>query len=143
LVIVRAGLLVVGICAIGAGCFSPSYGNGQFQCHGGDAPCPPGYHCATDGTCWQDGQDPILDLSRRDLAVLDLSTATPDASPPDLALAVYPPATVWTSCGGGSGVGSVSGAQLNLSIGGAVVVGDSAAASGAGVTFSYFSDDIY
>jgi hypothetical protein len=40
-----------------AGCSSPSLQNGTQKCSS-TANCPDGYHCATDGTCWKNGQDP-------------------------------------------------------------------------------------
>jgi hypothetical protein len=58
-----------------AGCYSPSYTNGGFLC----GKCPAGYHCALDGTCWQNGQDPDLsgsgplDLASADLTPVDLT----------------------------------------------------------------------
>jgi hypothetical protein len=45
------------------GCFQPSYHNGGLVCATGGTPCPDGYHCAGDNTCWQNGQDPDLGAS--------------------------------------------------------------------------------
>ncbi len=79
------------------------------------------------------------------------ASGTPDLSQPsggddmgdvDAGLpATNPAAAVWTSCGGGSGIGDVSQSQLNVTIGATTVVGDSAASSGADVSFGYFSND--
>lgn len=41
-----------------AGCYSPSVNNGELRCSITDKRCPVGFHCATDGTCWKNGQDP-------------------------------------------------------------------------------------
>lgn len=40
-------------------CGSLNIKNGQLQCSVTDQKCPDDYHCATDGTCWQNGQDPM------------------------------------------------------------------------------------
>jgi len=38
------------------GCFSPSYGDGEIAC--GEAGCPPGLSCASDGFCYESGGGP-------------------------------------------------------------------------------------
>ncbi len=63
----------------------------------------------------------------------DLLPSTDDASESTSPL--------WTSCGGGSGIGDVTGAQLNVTIGSSSLAGESTAPSGASVTFGLFSDD--
>jgi hypothetical protein len=68
----------------------------------------------------------------------DLATSD---QPPDAGLPTVVPATVWTSVGGGSGVGSATGSILNITVGGSSVAGAGAAPSGASVTFGYFTDD--
>src|SRR5262249_26784104 len=41
-------------------CYDPSPQNGTLTCStGGD--CPSGYHCASDRTCWHNGNDPGTD----------------------------------------------------------------------------------
>ncbi len=60
----------------------------------------------------------------------------------DLLPVSYPPAAVWSSCGGGP-VTAASNNQLNVSIGNTPVMGISTAPSGAAVTFGYFTDDVY
>jgi hypothetical protein len=127
-----------------AGCFSPHYQNGNLRCP--DHECPRGYHCAVDGTCWQNGADPAAALP--DLSMNDGDGGTPpgDGSTPpgdggappyvDLAIPpplVYPPASVWIA---GSGGGSP---RLNVCSGGSSVAGSSRAPSGASVSFGYFS----
>lgn len=47
-------VLVVG----SVGCSTPEVANGQLQCAEASRACPDGFHCATDGTCWRDGDDP-------------------------------------------------------------------------------------
>jgi hypothetical protein len=125
-----------------AGCFSPSFKEGRTPCSQ-NQDCPPDFHCAADSRCWRNGNDPMLDLS----APADLGSAGDGGGPtdqgtlPDLAPILFPPATVWTSGGGGTGVGSASGAQLGLTFGDSPLTGTSVAPSGAVLTFSYFSDD--
>jgi Pretoxin HINT domain len=69
-----------------AGCYSPDVGNGQLECSVPDNKCPSGFHCAVDGTCWQNGQDPDLGVAGDgpqtivDLAGLDFTGFVP----PDL-----------------------------------------------------------
>jgi hypothetical protein len=48
-------LVVVG----SAGCFSPSYRDGELHCAAAVSPaCPDSFHCAVDSRCWRDGHDP-------------------------------------------------------------------------------------
>ncbi len=139
------------IALMAAGCFSPKYQSGNLHCP--DQRCPSGYHCAVDGTCWQNGSDPLAS-SLPDLwgdpdggagdALPPPDDAHPvDLTPPgDLAIPpplIYPPASVWIAGSGGSGVGSVTRAQLNLCIGGAIVAGSAAAVGGASINYGYFS----
>jgi hypothetical protein len=44
--------------ALAAGCYSPSIANGELQCAVNSKQCPAGFHCASDNTCWKNGQDP-------------------------------------------------------------------------------------
>lgn len=135
------------------GCYAPNYDAGRFQCAEGGG-CPPDHYCASDGYCWKSGTGPVADLSplvdaaqSLDLtlaSVLDLAQADAavDASPPDLAPQITPPASVWVSSGGGS-LTATSGNQLNLSLGGTAVYGTTTATSGASITFGYFCDDTF
>jgi hypothetical protein len=81
-----------------AGCFSPSFHNGDTPCQK-SSQCPPHFHCAINSTCWQDGENPDLaatvedlgtadlagaDLAGADLAGADLSAAIDLAPGPDL-----------------------------------------------------------
>jgi hypothetical protein len=85
-------------CAMIAGCFSPSVDDGGLVCEAGTNACPPGFHCAVDGTCWHDGRDPSIDLgvaandlAAGDLAIGDLAGAdlqSLDLAGSDLALPV-------------------------------------------------------
>lgn len=121
------------------GCFSPKYSNGSVRCQSGNHPCPDGYHCASDNTCWKDGRDP----SGNDMAGggddLDMGSTPDIAQPPVL---TYPPAAVWTSCGGGSPA-AASGTQLNFSLCPSISGGTSTIPNGATTTFGFFSNDIY
>ena len=53
-------LAAVAVAALpGAACFDPQFSSGTFLCSAPANSCPSGYHCATDGACWADGQDPF------------------------------------------------------------------------------------
>ena len=42
-----------------AACYGPDVPNGGLTCApAGHKPCPDGFHCAFDRTCWRNGQDP-------------------------------------------------------------------------------------
>ena len=43
---------------IAAGCYAPSYRDGNLRCAEGPTPCPDGYYCAVTQTCWQNGHAP-------------------------------------------------------------------------------------
>jgi hypothetical protein len=45
---------------VAVGCEEPSYINGNLRCASGDQPCPKGYYCADDNTCWKNGDGPDL-----------------------------------------------------------------------------------
>lgn len=74
------------------GCLRAHPPNGAILCGAPEKACPDGYHCAFDGTCWQDGQDPpqqtTVDMSigpadfaaPRDLALLPIDFAIPDGN---------------------------------------------------------------
>jgi hypothetical protein len=143
----RSLVLICFVIAGAAGCFSPKYGNGELRCGSGAKQCPDGYHCAVDNTCWKDGANPTP-ASSDDMATSepppDMAGATDDmtSTPPDMTVISYPPAAVWTSCGGGSST-ATSGAQLNMSIGASDVSGTATGSNGATITFGFFSNDIY
>jgi hypothetical protein len=44
---------------LAAGCYSANVPDGKLLCSVGDKKCPDGYHCASDGTCWHNGHDPM------------------------------------------------------------------------------------
>jgi hypothetical protein len=138
-----------------AGCFSPRYSDGEFQCEPVTRSCPPGYHCQLDGYCWRGPLDLAVaaDLppagAAADAAAADLTPNTPNdltpADQPDLAArdladasTAAPPSVVWTSCGGGAST-AASGAVLLFSTGGTPLMGDAPAGSGAAVSFGPFS----
>jgi hypothetical protein len=50
-------VLAVLVCAV-AGCYQPRIGNGELVCADGGRPCPSGFYCAFDRTCWRDGSHP-------------------------------------------------------------------------------------
>ncbi len=107
------------VVALAAGCYSPEIASGQLQCSVSGSKCPSGFHCAIDGRCWKNGEDP--------------------SGGPDMGNILYPPAAVWTSCGGGSvDVGS---SQLNSSVGGASTMGVSTTGA-SDVTFSFFGSQV-
>jgi hypothetical protein len=77
-----------------AGCFEQQPGDGSLKCAAAPAqPCPGGYYCADDNTCWRTGHAPDLsvmldgghvdDLAGRDLAVPDGAVVI-DSGIPDL-----------------------------------------------------------
>ena len=57
LLAMHARLLLVAV-ALSAGCYKLNFENGQLRCSVPDKKCPTGFHCATDGYCWKNGQDP-------------------------------------------------------------------------------------
>jgi hypothetical protein len=119
----RSSLLVMALAA--AGCFAPKYQNGNLHC-APDKSCPDGDHCAVDGTCWLNGQDPTFgtpDLAQPggqpDLAVTADLAAMPDLQGPiDLAI---PDGNhlghVITANGGGVNLKTASSHQLTISVG--------------------------
>ena len=98
----RSGLLLT--CFALVGCFSPKYDNGQFKCSPGAHPCPDGYYCATDNTCWKKGQSPstVPDMS--------LTTSTDMAGMPEVDMTIlshdmaFTSPLVHVSVAGGAGV---------------------------------------
>lgn len=52
----RARILLVAIVLVGCG--NLNIKNGELRCSVPDQQCPDDYHCATDGACWKNGQDP-------------------------------------------------------------------------------------
>jgi len=99
-----------------AGCVSLPE-NGALKCGPNPAhPCPSGFHCALDGTCWRGEQNP------------DGGSVT----------IVTPPAAVWISSGGGSS-SAASGTRLNTCVGGAIAPGTQLAPSGARISHGYFT----
>ncbi|HEY1586775.1 MAG TPA: hypothetical protein VGH63_13865 [Polyangia bacterium] len=102
------------------------------------------------GRCYAPGEEPDLGTSidnptpdladSRDLfGAGDMAQTPADLNVPPMS---YPPAAVWTSSGGGAGVGSASGGELNISIGGTIASGTVTGSAGATATFGYFSNDI-
>jgi hypothetical protein len=127
--------LVMALASI-AGCFSPKYTSGNLRC-GPEGQCPPGFECI-DSRCYRPGEGPgTSDGGLHDLAGADLTS--PDLLIPDLLPVVYPPAAVWISSGGGSGV-AVGSAGVGLSCGGTAAAGVSTATSGAKINFGYFAN---
>jgi hypothetical protein len=41
-----------------AGCYSLNVDSGHLKCSVAGNQCPNNFHCAVDGFCWKDGQDP-------------------------------------------------------------------------------------
>ncbi len=133
---------LLGATAVLGACFSPQYGNGDVRCS--EKRCPTGYHCAVDGTCWKNGTDPPIGGGAGDLGDGG-DGGDGGVSPDDLAIPpplVYPPASVWIAGAGGSAVGSMTAAELNVSMGGSIIVGGGSGASGATINLGYFSSGI-
>jgi hypothetical protein len=114
-----------------AGCYAPDFDAGRFHCSA-KGECPSGHHCAADGYCWKNGEDPTLDLGA-DLAVAGDLSPSLDLSPPPVL-----PAERWLSAGGGSVTSGAT--QLNFSVGGGLE-GSSVAASGASLSFGNLCSD--
>ena len=51
-------LSLVAVVALAAGCDKLNLDNGQLHCSVPDKKCPSSFHCAADGYCWKNGQDP-------------------------------------------------------------------------------------
>ncbi len=133
-------LLCVPVLAM-ASCFAPKYGNGDLKCAAGSI-CPSGFHCVTaDNRCYKTGFNPDLAGAVRDMAS-NRGDLTGQLGPSDLAatITLSPPAPAWTSEGGGAAA-AASGVQIGVSVGGSLVGGTATAASGATLTFGYFSSD--
>jgi len=64
-----------------AGCFSPSYHNGNLTCTA-SRECPKDYHCAADFTCWRNGSDPDASISSTDGGAPDAATVSEVSSAP-------------------------------------------------------------
>lgn len=65
-----------GLATTPAGCYKLDLGNGQLKCAVPDRKCPDGFHCASDGSCWKNGQDPA------DMGIFSPDLATFVAAPP-------------------------------------------------------------
>ncbi len=137
-------LALLGTLAL-VGCFSPKYKSGQFKCGNGPRPCPDGYYCAANNTCWAMGSMPNLDMTSgpADMAEAggDAQSNVPTdmAQPPSLS---YPPAAVWITSGGGSPT-ATNGDQLNLSLEPSIVGGTITGSNNSQVTLGFFSSDTY
>jgi hypothetical protein len=76
----RAAVLCVA--ALAAACDSPSFQSGHLMCSATAPACPAGFHCADDGKCWRDGENPdfsvppdfTFDTPEGDFATLDFCT---------------------------------------------------------------------
>jgi hypothetical protein len=88
------------------GCQSADYQNGDLVCGTVDPVCPTGFHCASDNTCWLDGQGPGLDMgmdmAMEDMTQVDLRIVF-DLLQTDSACPVTDPAsccgTLYNACG--------------------------------------------
>jgi hypothetical protein len=152
--------LPLALALVAAACGDLHLSDGTLRCSV-DHRCPEGYHCAADDRCWPEGRDPVLDLSLPDQQASDLAMsdarmpdaqmpdlAMPDAQMPDLAMpdlapVIVPPAAVWISSGGGAGTDATSHDQLNLCIGGSVLMGGVTGSQNATVTYGLFSSSTY
>lgn len=50
--------MICGALALLSGCYKLDVGNGQLRCSVPDKTCPTNFHCASDGYCWKNGQNP-------------------------------------------------------------------------------------
>jgi hypothetical protein len=79
-----------------AGCYSPSYHDGDLQCTP-SGQCPKDYHCAANNTCWHNGRDPDAGLypPNSDASVSPDALApagdAPGDGPVDAAMQTSPP----------------------------------------------------
>jgi hypothetical protein len=135
-----------------AGCYNPDFAGTHYQCSSAKE-CPPGFHCAGDNTCWQDGTNPpppdltaMLDLTvaqdltmsgNNDLAdgaVADLPDLTPTS---DMARVLPANEAFWDSNGAGT---VVNGGQLAISIGGTSVAGTLTVSGMGSITLGNFAN---
>lgn len=66
--------------ALATGCYKLNFENGQLRCSVPDKKCPSGFHCATDGYCWKNGQDPSPTMAM-DMAIgPDMGQVPPSAT---------------------------------------------------------------
>jgi hypothetical protein len=70
--------------ALSSGCYKLNLDNGQLRCSVPDKKCPSSFHCATDGYCWKNGQDPSSNmpdmagsLDSTDLGAADMAQGPP------------------------------------------------------------------
>ena len=70
--------------ALSSGCYKLNLENGQLRCSVPDKKCPSSFHCATDGYCWKNGQDPSSNmpdmagiLDSTDLGAADMAQGPP------------------------------------------------------------------
>jgi hypothetical protein len=114
----RAAVLALLICA---SCKTADFGSGHLRCAATTPMCPSGFHCAADGACWRDGENPDLAMSMSlpdlavdlafepDFAVAEMApvdmayNSTADLTPDDSGCAPVDPAgccgTLYTLCG--------------------------------------------
>jgi hypothetical protein len=95
----RTCLLLVSLASLG--CFSPKYDSGQFKCSPGSHPCPDGYCCASDNTCWQNGKfppdmSPPASIDMAGMPALDMTILSYDMA--------FTSPLVHVSVGGGAGI---------------------------------------
>ena len=75
----RSRVLLV-VLTLAGGCYKLNLENGQLRCSVPDKKCPSGFHCAADGYCWKNGQDPgVTDVG--DMAIgPDMAQLPPSAT---------------------------------------------------------------
>lgn len=78
LIVIRTLLVAVALAA--TGCYKPSFENGQLRCSVPDKKCPSGFHCATDGYCWKNGQDPSTTMMPDMAEPADMAQIPPSAT---------------------------------------------------------------
>lgn len=76
----RFGWLLVAAVLV-TGCYKLNIENGQLRCSVPDKKCPSGFHCASDGYCWKNGQDPTPGMGADDMAMpADMAQLPPSAT---------------------------------------------------------------
>lgn len=76
---VRLLLIVV---ALSGGCYKLNLENGQLHCSVPANKCPNNFHCASDGYCWKNGQDPGAADMAGTTDSTDMSSADMAQAPP-------------------------------------------------------------
>jgi|GEM_PF-1759776 len=113
---------VVMLMVLASACRSAVYESGDLRCAAVAPFCPNGFHCATDNTCWLDGEDPKIDLGvhaddmsvgdqAADLLVLD-DAGCPVVDPASCCGTLSTVCGATVNCTGVCGVGQICGGGI-------------------------------